>query len=483
MSLDQLAPVGSWSAPPLSPWAEASVPGGDSLGARLEGHAAQFLEHATDLAVLGGMTVGMGTYRGLKHLGFARIFPRGKLNLVSQYSRRLGAAAVGFSGEVPAFLLTEKAIRQARGQAQDWSLTTLVAEGKSLGLSLMFLKGAHALRPGFVSSVAGLSLADQVDARRRGLTGRPLSDSLVDSTVFALQFTLSGRLIQGGMSPKLQRTWMRLEQQSREMERPKITQSLWGPQWALAGLGVGEGATTLGTVAFLKSSGPTSTGGNPEPTPFHQALAKKFGLPENNLFVERIVENVNETFVPDKKNYEALILNSEIFPGEWKAPLGDEFQASPERVLERATRQIQWATSIQAFQRVQSTYYEYLLQVAVEDAVVSQNGRALRAVLNLAGGQPAMAEVESLFRFVNLGEPYELPPTLNLKEMPIRSDWIREIDEWKFWTSTSMEAEKDLLKKYFSMVSRSGRVPERLGKDNLVFLRSGEAVTLTPHLA
>lgn len=478
MSLGPPNPVEVRPLPALDPPFTTGVQVSASLGARLEGHAVQFLENATDFAVLGGMTAGMGTYRSLKHFGLARIFPGGKL------PRRLGSAALGFCGEVPAFLLTEKAIGQVMGAPQDWSPATLLEEGKSLGLNLFFLKGSHSIHPSFISAVAGLTLADQVDGLRRGLKGRPLLDSTVDSTVFALQFTLSGRFLQAGLNPKLQRTWMRLATEAQGPERETGNLFHWSFPLAWANAGFGTNAPEFAKPVFLKSSGPTSSGESPKGSPsFQQALAKKLGVSQGDPLVHRIVKNVEDTRLFDKQSYRDLILRVNIYPGEWKFPLGDEFRVPPERVLERATRRIQWATTIQAFQRIQGTYFEYLLQVAVEDAVTTQNGRALQGILNVAGGQPTMEEVESVFRLVKLREPYELPDTIDLRETPVGRYWEREIDRWKFWTGTNMDAERHLLKKYFSILNQPGRVPERLGSRNKLSLPSGEVLWLTPRNA
>lgn len=486
---------------------------------RLEFLSQDFLKNLSDPAVMGGMLTGAHAYRHLHRAGLSFWGKRLGSSWTAGQATRVAAAGTGFTGEVAAFLLAEKGIREFSGQGQDWSSATLWEEAQSLGLTLFFLKSFQAAAmgsfyrfhglgagPGKVSklswlsaasekalplgaSVGGLFVGSRVDAWRMGQEAPDWELGLLDALVFSLQYAWSGRLAGAMVHTPI----------SARPGRPGagvFLADLGGSDfWASRGpiMATPQGIffpsdslpKSLGSEVYSRTLKPG--GVQPPPPPknvvatqvYRRQLAAVLGTEAGSPQVNRILSAILDTEIPGASEYQRQILLGEYHPAPSVTRFFTMEDLSGADILERGVQAVRRAFQFNSHHRVYGTAFDALTQRIVGELIPRNQAQVLAKFLRLLALNPQMKHLEAFMAENNLHQSYSWPAPQDRSYLDLDHPWSKQLDSMVF-----IGEERRILSQYLATFAQGHQVPHWMRpENNFVEMATGERIPLTPDLA
>lgn len=246
-----------------------ALEGTGAVGPRAEYLLKRFVKEATDPAMLVGFGVASMAFKTTRFLALARLTRSAEAGLFTRgFGAGFAASVLGFSAEVPTFVLSSKATREVLSGPQDWRGSTLRQELASTGITLLFLKGSGAVSQSLAGSVAGkTSLArftqralPQVGMFGGILLGKRVEELLglkpvaergqffLDSLATYFQFAAGGALADQVLGPRFQSLQRELDIKSAWLERQSGSRAFPG---------LGGGLAVAGNRAGARPSAPS----------------------------------------------------------------------------------------------------------------------------------------------------------------------------------------------------------------------------------
>lgn len=486
---------------------------------RLEFLSQDFLKKLSEPAVMGGMLSGAWTYRHLRCATLPFWNSRLGNSWVGGQATRLAASGTGLSGEVAAFLMVEKGLREFSGQPQDWSAATFWQEAQSLGLCLLFLKSFQAVTMGSFyrihgrsavlgspqpltevsawseralpmgAAVGGLFTGTQVDAWRQGMPGPDWELGFLDALVFSLQYGWSGHLasamVKGPFAPRRGGP-----QEGREpvgVPRPTWWEGKV-PQWVTP-----QGTTypspvlpkSLSSEAFSRTLKP---GGIRPPLPpphitatkgYRKQLAKNLGLEASAPQVTRILSSILDTDLPAAPEYRRQILLNTYLQAMSVTRFFTIEELSGADILERGVQAIRRAVQFKSHHRVYGTAFDALTERIIHELIPRNQPQVLSDFIRLLALNPHMKHLEEFMQAHGLSKSYQMPPMRNRPHLAWEHPWSKQLDTMVF-----IGEERRILSQYLATFAEGRQVPSWMRpENNFVELGTGERIPLTPELA
>lgn len=165
----------------------------------------------------------------------------------------------------------------------------------------------------------------------------------------------------------------------------------------------------------------------PSTSPHGSFLAKQLGLPENDLNLRKIIHHFEKTELQDptgilKTNY--LNFLGRYSPGAGTAR-GDHGATDGRLPLERlrdATNIFRHVLTQDALRTSSGSYYEFLLQVALERALRENNTPALNRLVEVAVSGAGLGGLHPLFQELGWNRAYQIP-RISLNQNWGDGDW------------------------------------------------------------
>lgn len=437
-----------------------AILGKGSGGARFEFLLGEFAAQASDPAMLGGMAVASLAFQGTKLLSLSRLLSRPGANALTRgFGARALASSLGFSAEVPAFLLASKGIHQILGRNQDWSPKALGHEGLSLGITLLFLKGFGSLgrqamqglpmSPGGVltpaswlkaanlalpqaASFAGIYLGHRAES---ALGLKPKLDeatTLMDSLVFLLQFHVGGQLSRTVMGADFAASIQRMEWLSENIQaRPDGKNGTLFPGTPLVALASGRPLVGMREIF----SQPPRNVKYLKPEPLFMAQIGS-GEDSSYKFLERrlldhykqtltpgpeasealrerfsrMVEDIGETYLKTKnvdlQRYFKLLHESRLHD----VPHEDGRVTTRIEQLSVAVKCFCYAMEMNPLRRAVGSHYDYLLQEAFERTLKEGTAGDFEALVRVASISRRIESIETFLKERDWAARYEFLP-------------------------------------------------------------------------
>lgn len=420
-----------------------AIHGRGAVGPRVEFLLSQFAEQASDPAMLGGMMVASTVFQGARLAGLTRLLANPHANWLTRgVGARALASALGFTAEVPAFLVSSKGIHQMMGRPQDWSPRALAREGAALGITLLFLKGFGAAgRQGVLSlhtagprglasgaftrasaslipqaaSLAGIYFGHRAEAAMGLVPQVDDATALTDSLIFLLQFHVGGKLSSALMGPKFAAELRRMEW---------LSDTLGPPPKSLSGISAispVEGLAVAGTwrpisrpvderphfdikplQMSLNGAGEVSSYRFLEHRLRQHLQEKLVPGPEADTKVrerfQRMIEDIGETFLKtqhvDLQRYYQLMLQSRL------TDIAHEDGRTTTRIeqLAVAVKCFAYAMEMNPLRRAVGSHYDSLIQEAFERTLKEGTPADFEALVRVAGVSRRLESVENFLQ-------------------------------------------------------------------------------------
>ncbi len=487
---------------------------------RLEFHSQSFLHHLTDPALLGGMVGGAIAFQRLHRLGMGWWRTARGSSWTQHQAGKLAASALGFSGEVPVFLGTEKAIRHFSGQAQDWSAMTLWKEGQTLAWQLFFLKSfqslsntvfyrAHgmsselgALTPlqgasgvsqkllPYASSVGGIFVANHAEAWRQEMPAPDAGMALLDAMVFSAQYGFAGRLGQEIISAPMarknspQKTSTAKDGQL-DIFSPLLSQKvyltpegiplrwdqkdseLFAPHAWSRTLKPGEGTSPAPSETFIHNS------------QYRDALSKVLKIDPNDPQMFRIHRHISNTQIMNPQEFQRQLLFASFPPAPSLTRFHTHENLSSADILERGTHTVRRAFKFDAYHKVYGTAFDALTQIIISELLPRNQPQVLGDFFRLLAFNPHMNHLEGFMEQHGIGQSFQMPPLQKRPYLPANHPWAKKLNDMLF-----IGEEHRILTQYLATYLEGTQVPIWMRpENNYVEMSDGSKISITPELA